>query len=200
MAPIVRFAPSPTGRLHVGNIRTALLNWLFARQAGGAFWLRLDDTDRAAIDGGVRRWHPPRPRMARAKLDPRGASVGAHRPLRGGGRKAEKARPALCLLRDRGRTRPQAQAPARARTAADLRSRGTEAHGRGARRPGSGGPQAALALPARQLRGRPDAAADHRVVERPHPRRSDGRRRLAVRSGRHPRRRLVPLHVHERRR
>jgi glutamyl-tRNA synthetase len=45
MAPIVRFAPSPTGRLHVGNIRTALLNWLFARQAGGAFWLRLDDTD-----------------------------------------------------------------------------------------------------------------------------------------------------------
>jgi glutamyl-tRNA synthetase len=45
MAPIVRFAPSPTGRLHVGNIRTALLNWLFARQAGGVFWLRLDDTD-----------------------------------------------------------------------------------------------------------------------------------------------------------
>ncbi len=45
MAPIVRFAPSPTGRLHVGNIRTALLNWLFARQAGGDFWLRLDDTD-----------------------------------------------------------------------------------------------------------------------------------------------------------
>src|SRR5688500_14121913 len=45
MAPIVHFAPSPTGRLHVGNIRTALLNWLFARQTGGAFWLRLDDTD-----------------------------------------------------------------------------------------------------------------------------------------------------------
>ena len=45
MAPTVRFAPSPTGRLHVGNIRTALLNWLFARQTGGAFWLRLDDTD-----------------------------------------------------------------------------------------------------------------------------------------------------------
>ena len=45
MHAIVRFAPSPTGRLHVGNIRTALLNWLFARQAGGEFWLRLDDTD-----------------------------------------------------------------------------------------------------------------------------------------------------------
>jgi glutamyl-tRNA synthetase len=41
----VRFAPSPTGRLHVGNIRTALLNWLFARRTGGSFTLRLDDTD-----------------------------------------------------------------------------------------------------------------------------------------------------------
>ena len=43
---IVRFAPSPTGRLHIGNVRTALLNWLFARKAGGQFLLRLDDTDR----------------------------------------------------------------------------------------------------------------------------------------------------------
>jgi glutamyl-tRNA synthetase len=46
MSPIVRFAPSPTGRLHIGNIRTALLNWLFAAKAGGMFLLRLDDTDR----------------------------------------------------------------------------------------------------------------------------------------------------------
>ncbi|MEG6510004.1 glutamate--tRNA ligase [Methyloligella sp. 2.7D] len=45
MTVIVRFAPSPTGRLHVGNIRTALLNWLFARKQGGRFILRLDDTD-----------------------------------------------------------------------------------------------------------------------------------------------------------
>jgi glutamyl-tRNA synthetase len=45
MTPTVRFAPSPTGRLHVGNIRTAVLNWLFARKLGGTFWLRLDDTD-----------------------------------------------------------------------------------------------------------------------------------------------------------
>lgn len=45
MSVIVRFAPSPTGRLHVGNIRTAILNWLFARKSGGEFWLRLDDTD-----------------------------------------------------------------------------------------------------------------------------------------------------------
>jgi glutamyl-tRNA synthetase len=43
--PIVRFAPSPTGRLHVGNVRTALINWLFARSQGGKFILRIDDTD-----------------------------------------------------------------------------------------------------------------------------------------------------------
>lgn len=43
----VRFAPSPTGRLHVGNARAAVLNWLFARRSGGHFLLRLDDTDRA---------------------------------------------------------------------------------------------------------------------------------------------------------
>jgi glutamyl-tRNA synthetase len=41
----VRFAPSPTGYLHVGNIRTALINWLYARKEGGKFLLRLDDTD-----------------------------------------------------------------------------------------------------------------------------------------------------------
>ncbi|MCP4933830.1 MAG: glutamate--tRNA ligase [bacterium] len=41
----VRFAPSPTGRIHVGNIRTALFNWLFARHNDGEFMLRLDDTD-----------------------------------------------------------------------------------------------------------------------------------------------------------
>ena len=44
-APFVRFAPSPTGRLHVGNGRIAVVNWLFARQQGGRFLLRLDDTD-----------------------------------------------------------------------------------------------------------------------------------------------------------
>ena len=42
---VTRFAPSPTGRLHVGNIRTALHNWMYARKAGGRFLLRIDDTD-----------------------------------------------------------------------------------------------------------------------------------------------------------
>ncbi|WP_062011468.1 glutamate--tRNA ligase [Aureimonas sp. AU4] len=45
MAPIVRFAPSPTGYLHIGNLRPALFNWLFAQREGGRFILRYDDTD-----------------------------------------------------------------------------------------------------------------------------------------------------------
>ena len=45
MTVIARFAPSPTGRLHVGNVRTALMNWLFVRERGGKFILRIDDTD-----------------------------------------------------------------------------------------------------------------------------------------------------------
>ncbi len=44
---VTRFAPSPTGFLHIGNLRTALFNYLIARKAGGQFILRLDDTDRA---------------------------------------------------------------------------------------------------------------------------------------------------------
>ena len=45
--PIVRFAPSPTGHIHIGNTRVALLNALFARREGGIFILRFDDTDLA---------------------------------------------------------------------------------------------------------------------------------------------------------
>ena len=45
MIPRLRFAPSPTGYLHVGGARTALFNWLFARRHGGAFVLRIEDTD-----------------------------------------------------------------------------------------------------------------------------------------------------------
>lgn len=42
-----RFAPSPTGYLHIGGARTALFNWLFARKMGGTFILRIEDTDNA---------------------------------------------------------------------------------------------------------------------------------------------------------
>ncbi len=45
MTVTVRFAPSPSGYLHVGNMRLAIINWLFARREGGKFWLRMDDTD-----------------------------------------------------------------------------------------------------------------------------------------------------------
>jgi len=50
MTVITRFAPSPTGNLHVGNLRTALHNWMFARAQGGRFLLRIDDTDRERSD------------------------------------------------------------------------------------------------------------------------------------------------------
>ena len=58
MTVVTRFAPSPTGRLHVGNIRTALHNYLFARKNDGVFILRIDDTDQerstAAFDRAIR--------------------------------------------------------------------------------------------------------------------------------------------------
>src|SRR6187551_2248380 len=44
--PVLRFAPSPTGMLHIGGARTALFNWLYARHTGGSFLLRIEDTDR----------------------------------------------------------------------------------------------------------------------------------------------------------
>src|SRR5476651_1009492 len=46
MTVVTRFAPSPTGMLHIGGARTALFNWLYARHSGGKFLLRIEDTDR----------------------------------------------------------------------------------------------------------------------------------------------------------
>ena len=46
LPPRVRFAPSPTGPLHVGGLRTALFNYLFAKKTGGDFILRIEDTDK----------------------------------------------------------------------------------------------------------------------------------------------------------
>lgn len=46
----VRFAPSPTGQLHVGGLRTALYNYLFARSQGGKFILRIEDTDQVCLE------------------------------------------------------------------------------------------------------------------------------------------------------
>ncbi len=51
----VRFAPSPTGALHIGGVRTALFNWLFARHHGGKFILRIEDTDQTrSTDESIR--------------------------------------------------------------------------------------------------------------------------------------------------
>src|SRR5258707_12365620 len=49
----VRFAPSPTGALHLGNLRTALFNWLAARASGGSFLLRIEDTDQGRYVPGT---------------------------------------------------------------------------------------------------------------------------------------------------
>src|SRR6201985_2914163 len=55
MAVVTRFAPSPTGMLHVGGVRTALFSWLYARRTGGKFILRVEDTDRErSTDEAVR--------------------------------------------------------------------------------------------------------------------------------------------------
>ena len=56
---VTRFAPSPTGYLHIGGARTALFNWLFARRHGGKFLLRIEDTDKERST----------PEMAQAILD-----------------------------------------------------------------------------------------------------------------------------------
>ena len=52
---ILRFAPAPTGSLHVGGVRTAIFNWLYARKHGGKFILRIEDTDlKRSTDEAVR--------------------------------------------------------------------------------------------------------------------------------------------------
>ena len=52
----VRFAPSPTGPLHIGGVRTALYNYLFARQQGGTFILRIEDTDQNRFVPGAEKY------------------------------------------------------------------------------------------------------------------------------------------------
>ena len=121
-----RFAPSPTGTLHLGNLRTALLAWLFARSAGARFLVRMEDLDpgRVRMDVGARAARGPG--RDRARLGRRGrVAVGAPRGLRGGDRAAAGRGPHLRVLlhaggdprrRPRRRTGrcPRAPTPARA--------------------------------------------------------------------------------------
>ena len=48
-----RFAPSPTGPLHIGGVRTALFNWLYSKNNNGNFYLRIEDTDKREIKRGI---------------------------------------------------------------------------------------------------------------------------------------------------
>ncbi|HMG97896.1 MAG TPA: glutamate--tRNA ligase family protein, partial [Gaiellales bacterium] len=68
-----RYAPSPTGDLHLGNARTALLAWLWARHAGGRFLLRFEDLDRARVRPGCA--HEQAESLAWLGLDWDGAPV-----------------------------------------------------------------------------------------------------------------------------
>ena len=87
MSVRVRFAPSPTGYLHIGGARTALFNWLYARHTGGTFILRIEDTDEArnsqeAIDVILKglRWLGLDWDEGPTTPDPRGPSKGPHGP------------------------------------------------------------------------------------------------------------------------
>ena len=160
MSVVVRFAPSPTGYLHIGGARTALFNWLFARHHGGRYLLRIEDTDRqrstqAAIDAifdglGWLGLTPDEPPVFQFERAPRHAEV-AHRLLAEGkayrccatpeeldAMRAAAARPRACrsattaagATATRARRPPGVRAGRPAAGAADRRDR----H----RRPGAG--------------------------------------------------------------
>ena len=103
----VRFAPSPTGQLHVGNARTALFNWLLAHGKDGTFILRIEDTDAERSTRESEDRHPRGPALARARLG-RGARrrrparavppVRAAAPLRVLRQRAARGRPRVLLL------------------------------------------------------------------------------------------------------
>ena len=156
--PIVRFAPSPTGRIHIGNARTALLNWLFARREGGTFILRFDDTDfersKPEYADSIEQdllWLGVRPDWVRRQSERMTFYDAAAEKLKSLGRlypayetpeeldRRRKRQPALGL-------RPRRAAPDR-------------------RRPGGAGggrPQAALAVPARPWDGAVDRSGARR--------------------------------------
>ncbi len=125
--PIVRFAPSPTGRIHIGNARLALMNALFARREGGVFVLRFDDTDLArskreyadSIEVDLA-WLGIPPDVIVRQSE-------RFETLRRCGGAPARHGSALRLLRDGGGAGVPPQTPARAGIAADLRPRRHEA-------------------------------------------------------------------------
>ena len=163
----VRFAPSPTGQLHVGNARTALFNWLLARGAGGTFILRIEDTRRRAILARVGGGHPARPALARPRLG-RGA------------RRRRSARP-VPAVRAPG-TLPIARGPPRERRAGLLLlllARSSSRRSARRRWPTAGRPRyAGTCRGARSRRGAPARVAAGEPAGDPLPRARGSRRRV----------------------
>ena len=205
----VRFAPSPTGTLHIGSARTALYNFLFARHVGGRFILRVDDTDTARSDAALEasimddlRWlgltwdegpdvgGPAGPYRQSERLERHRAAAG----------RAARGRPRLPLLLPGGA--PRGAAPRGAGRGADaaLRPPLSRAGAGGGAAAAGGGRAGGRALPGARgggRRRRPDPRARHHRLRRPQ--RSDHRalrrrcrlqlriRRRRSRDGRHPR-------------
>ena len=191
LPPDGRFAPSPTGTLHLGNLRTALLAWLFARSQDARFLVRMEDLDTGRVrerfyDEQVRDLARARTRLGRPGRPP----VRPSRPLRRRDRDARGAGPRLRVLvhpgRDpRGRLGP-ARRPARGLLPRHVPAIDRRRAGRAARR----GPAAGAARPRRRrerhVRGRGRGDRDRR---RGRLRRAPQRRRLRVQPGRRRRRR-----------
>ena len=192
----VRFAPSPTGHIHIGNARTALFNWLFALKNSGRFIQRFDDTDigrsrQEYADAILYDLHwlgifQDATEYQSRRFDSYEAAV----------EQLEESGRALCLLRNARGTRPEAQDPPHARPAAGLRPRGAGAHPCADRRIPVRRPQAALALPAAELLRRSARNRTHRShLDRPRARRGNRRSGVAVRSGAGARGRHLPLYA-----
>src|SRR6185436_15446515 len=84
----VRFAPSPTGALHIGGVRTALYNYLLARQTGGTMILRIEDTDQGRYVPGAEEYILQSLAWAGIKIDEGVGVGGPHAPYRQSERKA----------------------------------------------------------------------------------------------------------------
>ncbi len=118
----VRFAPSPTGQLHVGNARTALFNWLLARGKDGTFILRIEDTDAERRRAS--------PRTASSRTCAGSASTGTKGPT-SAARTARIASPSGCTSMPRTRT---SSSPAGTPTTASARRRSSKPIAGGSRR------------------------------------------------------------------
>ncbi|MEI7526790.1 MAG: glutamate--tRNA ligase family protein, partial [Mariniphaga sp.] len=78
----VRFAPSPTGPLHIGGVRTALYNYLFARKNGGTMILRIEDTDQNRFVDGAEKYIVDSLQWCGIEFDESPAKGGPHAPYR----------------------------------------------------------------------------------------------------------------------